>query len=119
MALIQQNWLILRKLFQNAATSKSNAKFGVQCSEFAVQEAPPFCQRASLEVLLEVQHSDIQDGVLMVKFDRQEVIAYIEVVLKITPPEDVTLTVMGELRDGTRFEGSDTIRIIDPGSKKN
>ena len=55
----------------------------------------------------------------MVKFDRQEVIAYVEVVLKITPPEDVTLTVMGELKDGRRFEGSDTIRVIDKGGKKS
>jgi len=74
--------------------------------------------RTFLEGLLEVQQSDIQDGVLMVKFDRQDVIAYIEVVMGIFPPEDVTLTVMGELTDGTRFEGSDTIRVIDPGGKK-
>ena len=75
--------------------------------------------RTFLEGLLEVQHSDVQDGVLMVKFDRQDVIAYIEVVLGIFPPEDVTLTVMGELTDETRFEGSNTIRVIDKGGKKS
>lgn len=65
-----------------------------------------------LEGLLEVQHSDVQDGILMVKFDMQDVIAYIELYLEITPPEDVTLMVMGELTDGSLFEGSDTIRVI-------
>ena len=64
-----------------------------------------------LESLLGVQHSDIQDDVLMVKFDRQDVIIYIEDILGITSG-DVTLTVTGELTDGTPFEGSDTIRVI-------
>jgi hypothetical protein len=71
-----------------------------------------------LEGLLEVQHSDVQDDVLMVEFDRQDVIAYIELVLGIEPPADVTLMVTGELNDGTPFEGSDTIRVIDEGEKK-
>ena len=66
-----------------------------------------------LEYLLEVQHSDVQDDVLMVKFDRQDVIAYIELVLEIELPADVTLMVTGELTDGTPFEGSDTIRVIE------
>jgi len=51
------------------------------------------------------------DDTLMVKFDRQEVIDYIKTL--ITPPADVTLTVMGELTDETQFEGSDTIGVID------
>ena len=71
-----------------------------------------------LEYLLEVQHSDVQDDVLMVKFDRQDVIAYIELVLEIELPADVTLMVTGELTDGTPFEGSDTIRIIDEGGEE-
>jgi len=70
-----------------------------------------------LESLLEVQHSDIQDDVLMVKFDRQDVINYIEFVLGIIPPDDVTLTVTGKLTDGTSFEGSDTIEVISKGKK--
>ena len=74
--------------------------------------------RIFLEGLLAVQHSDIQDRILMVKFDRQDVIAYIESVLETVPPDDVILTVTGELEDGISFEGSDTIRIIDSGSKK-
>lgn len=71
-----------------------------------------------LGYLLEVQHSDVQDDVLMVKFDRQDVIAYIAIVLEIELPADVILIVTGELTDGTPFEGSDTIRVIDKGGKK-
>lgn len=67
-----------------------------------------------LEGVIEVQHSDVQDGVLMVKFDRQNVIAYIELVLEVTPPDNVTPTVTGEVA-GTPFEGSDTIRVISKG----
>jgi hypothetical protein len=71
-----------------------------------------------LESLFEVQHSDIQkDDVLMVKFDRQDVIIYIEDILGIIPPDDVTLIVTGELTDGTPFEGSDTIRVKKNGKK--
>jgi predicted GH43/DUF377 family glycosyl hydrolase len=64
-----------------------------------------------LEGVIEVQNSDVQDGVLMVKFDRQDVIYYIENILGITSG-DVTLTVTGELADETLFEGSDTITVI-------
>jgi hypothetical protein len=70
-----------------------------------------------LEYLFEVQHSDIQHDVLMVKFDRQDVIIYIEDILGIIPPDDVTLIVTGELIDGTPFEGSDTIRVKKNGKK--
>jgi hypothetical protein len=64
------------------------------------------------------------DGIsdLMVKFDRIAVVAYLGT-------EDVTedetgtdyyeeLTIIGELTDGTQFEGSDTIRVIDKGKSK-
>ena len=68
-----------------------------------------------LESLFEVQNSDIQDDVLMVKFDRQDVIIYIEDILGIIPPDDITLIVTGELTDGTPFKGSDTIRVIKKG----
>ena len=71
-----------------------------------------------LEGLLEVQQSDIQDGVLMVKFDREDLAAYVEVFLGVVPPAEVELVVMGNLTDGTPFEGRDTIGVIDEGGGK-
>ena len=50
----------------------------------------------------------IQD--LMVKFDRQTLIALLRDLVE--PPTDVKLTVIGELDDGTIFEGSDVIKVI-------
>ena len=51
------------------------------------------------------------DGIpdLMVKFDRQAVIAMLPV------GDAVNVPVTGKLYDGTPFEGSDTIRVIDEG----
>jgi len=50
------------------------------------------------------------DGIpdLMVKFDRQLVQSYLE-------PGTVEMTILGELTDGTLFEGTDTVRVINPG----
>jgi hypothetical protein len=70
-----------------------------------------------LEGLLDVQRSEIQGNVLVVKFDREDLAAYVEDFLEITPPADVELTVTGELTDGVEFRGSDTIRVMDSGSK--
>jgi hypothetical protein len=50
---------------------------------------------------------------LMVKFDRQDLIDILEMMIE--PPADVELTVGGELSDGPLFEGSDVIRVIRPG----
>jgi hypothetical protein len=54
------------------------------------------------------------DGVtdLMVKFDR----AAVQKILQ--AGDEVEITVTGELKDETPFEGSDTIRVIDKGEKK-
>jgi hypothetical protein len=53
---------------------------------------------------------DIQnDTTLMVKFDRAEVQAIVQVA------ESVDLKVTGEWKDGESFEVHDTIRVIDPG----
>jgi len=53
----------------------------------------------------------LEGQVAIVKFSRAEVQEMLE-------PGDVDLTVSGELCDGTRFEGTDTIRMIDKGRKK-
>ena len=49
---------------------------------------------------------------LMVKFDRQAVIDMVPV------GDAVNVTVTGKLYDGTPFEGSDVIRVIDKGKGK-
>jgi hypothetical protein len=50
------------------------------------------------------------DGIMerMVKFNRAEV------QLILTPADEVVLTITGSLNDGTSFEGTDTIRVINP-----
>jgi len=61
-----------------------------------------------LEQTISAAQSEIQDDQLMVKFDRQELIAMLS-------PGTVELTVTGELDDGTPFFGSDTINVIKKG----
>ncbi len=55
---------------------------------------------------------DEQQQVAIVRFSRSEVQG-------ILAPGEVELTVSGELADGTVFEGTDVIRVIDKGKKKN
>ncbi len=62
------------------------------------------------------------DGIpdLMVKFDRGDVIDLVKALnLNLSLPADIELTVSGSLTEGTRFEGSDTIRVIEKGSQKS
>ena len=56
------------------------------------------------------------DGILerMVKFNRTEVASWIHDDLGIEYG-DVTLTIAGELFDGTPFEGTDVIKVLFPG----
>lgn len=57
---------------------------------------------------------DEQKQVVKVRFKRSEV----QSVLGGLEPGDVELTVTGELSDGTGFEGTDVIRVMDKGGKK-
>ncbi len=60
-----------------------------------------------LNETIPAERSDIQDVVLMVKFDRSDVQDMLE------PGDEVEVTVSGELTDGTPFEGTDTIRVLE------
>ena len=55
---------------------------------------------------------DEEEQVVMVKFSRAEVQDILEA-------GEIELVVSGELIDGAKFEGMDTIKIIDKGDKKN
>lgn len=58
---------------------------------------------------LQAEWNDIQDGVLMAKFNRADVTAILEV------GNEVEVWITGGLTDGTLFEGSDIIRVIEKG----
>ena len=58
---------------------------------------------------LDADSGDVQDGVLIVKFDWATVAGWFEGL----HDEEVELTVAGEV-DGIEFEGTATIRVIDP-----
>jgi len=58
---------------------------------------------------LDADWGNVQNGVLMVKFDRATVVGWFDGL----HDEEVELTVAGEV-NGTSFEGTGTIRVIDP-----
>ncbi len=66
------------------------------------------------EIQAESLQVDEQEQVAIVRFSRSEV----QSALGGLEPGDVELTISGELSGGTRFEGTDTIRVIDKGGKK-
>ncbi len=63
----------------------------------------------TIEGLIPIEWGDFHGTTLMMKFARSEVEDLIS-----RPGEEVILMVTGELIDGTRFSGSDTIRVICP-----
>ena len=62
-----------------------------------------------LQDALAPERWDYQDDVLMLKFNRQGLIAILEV------GESVEIKLSGQWKDGTAFEAYDVIRVIDPG----
>jgi hypothetical protein len=65
---------------------------------------------ALLQGTLSPERWDYQDEVLMLKFNRHELIAILEV------GESVEIRLSGKWQDGTAFEAYDVIRVIDPGT---
>jgi hypothetical protein len=59
---------------------------------------------------VEADWGNVEDGVLMVKFDRSAVAGILR------PGDEVEITVAGSLTGGNGFGGSDTIRVINPGN---
>ena len=64
-----------------------------------------------LQDTLEPERWDYQDDILMLKFNRQDLIAMLEV------GESVEIKLSGKWKDGTAFEAFDYIRVINPGKK--
>jgi hypothetical protein len=58
----------------------------------------------------------LQDEFAVVKFSRS---ALQKLLTDLETPAEVELLVSGELSDGTIFEGTDTIRVIDKGKRRN
>jgi len=64
-----------------------------------------------LQNTLEPERWDYQDDILMLKFNRQALIAILEV------GESVEIKLSGKWKDGTDFEAYDYIRVINPGKQ--
>ena len=63
-----------------------------------------------LEDVIPAIWDEVNGTQLMVKFDRGQVIDYLQ---GYQEGEEVILTVSGEFRDGVRFTGKDTIKVVD------
>lgn len=69
-----------------------------------------------LEGVIRADWGNVENSVLIVKFDGAKVTEYMRNVLEITVGE-ATATITCELVDGTPFEGSERIGIISKGKK--
>jgi len=63
-----------------------------------------------LDGVISPSRNEIIGNTLMIKFERADLIEYIEDVLRITDGE-VTLTITGNLVQGTPFIGEDAIKV--------
>ncbi|UCC23488.1 MAG: hypothetical protein JSW23_05405, partial [Planctomycetota bacterium] len=72
--------------------------------------------RVLLEDEVPAERVWLTDEFAVAKFSRREVQ---EMLGEVEKPSEVDLVVSGELSDGTVFEGTDTIRVIDVGGGKN
>lgn len=93
---------------------KSNGKW-ISCyisfpESYSVEDINP--DSILLEDTIGAENCNIQNNVLMVKFDRSMLIEYLD-----DTTGEVILTVTGELNSGIAFEGVDTIRVIKKGKK--
>jgi hypothetical protein len=69
-----------------------------------------------LEDEIEGERVWLGDEFAVAKFSRR---AVQEVLTELETPAEVELVVSGELSDGIIFEGTDTIRVIDKGKRRN
>jgi hypothetical protein len=69
-----------------------------------------------LEDEIEAERVWLGDEFAVAKFSRRDVQ---EMLGEVETPSQVELVVSGELSDGTIFEGTDTIRVIDKGKRRN
>lgn len=83
--------------------------------EYDVADVDPDSIFLNEEIGADWSWIDEAEQMLMVKFSRLDVK---EMLVELGLLGDVKLTVSSELTDGTKFEGSDTIRVIDKGVKK-
>ena len=79
--------------------------------EYDVADMDPSSILLEGEIEVAWTRLDEEGQVAMARFNRSEVQSMLE-------PGEAELTVSGELTDGTRFQATDTVTVIDKGGKK-